>query len=542
MTTKATPSQLRMTAKYRPRMRTVLLALNLIVLALPVAGLYFFRIFENQLVRETESELISQGALIGAFVKAGFKAAGDDAAALGVPIDIAPPRSEHGPYTPIMPERDLARDEILPPRPAPVAASVDADLVAAKVGRALSDVFLDAQKVTMSGLRLLDQRGTVIGGRGDLGLSFAHLPEVQGALLGKYTSVLRRRISDRPAPALSSISRGQFLHLFVAYPIVHEQRLLGVAYLSRTPDNSLRRLYAARERVLLGGAGILALTLLLGYVTSRTIAQPITALIDRSRRMSAGDLTALEPLAHAGTRELAELSDSFSDMSQSLHQRARYVRDFATHVSHEFKTPLTSIRGAAELMAEHADTMPADARARFARNILEDTDRLRSLVERLHELARAEHATSLAGTSDIGAALARVQDEQATASFQITLNRRDGIHALIPEESFEIVTTNLIANAIQGGATTMEITVASAGGHAEITLTDNGSGIDPAHREHIFEPLFTTRRGNGGTGLGLGIVRSILETYRGSIVLSPGDQGATFIVPGESLEDDQPTP
>ncbi len=530
MTTKAAPSPLRMTAKYRPRMRTVLLALNLIVLALPVAGLMFFRIFENQLVRETESELISQGALIGAFVRAGFKSAGGDGAVHGVPIDIAPPRSEHGPYTPILPQRDLARDEVLPPRPDAIAAIAEADAVALKVGRDLSDVFLDAQKVTLSGLRLLDHRGTVIGGRGDHGLSFAHVAEVDEALRGKYVSVLRRRISDRPAPALSSISRGQFLHVFVAYPIVHEQRLLGVAYLSRTPENSLRQLFAVRDRVLAGAAGILGLTLLLGYVTSRTIAQPITALIDRSRRMSTGDLTALEPLTHAGTRELAELSDSFSDMSQSLHQRARYVRDFATHVSHEFKTPLTSIRGAAELIAEHADTMPADARCRFARNILEDTDRLRSLVERLHELARAEHAASLSGTSDIGAALARVQDEQATASFQIMLNRRDGIHALIPEESFEIVTTNLIANAIQGGATTMEISVSSAGAQVEITFADNGSGIDQAHRTRIFEPLFTTRRGNGGTGLGLGIVRSILETYRGSIALGAGDEGATFIV------------
>lgn len=530
MTTKAMPSRLRMTAKYRPRMRTVLLALNLIVLALPVAALMFFRIFENQLVRETESELISQGALIGAFVKAGFKSAGGDDAVHGVTIDATLPRAEHGPYTPIMPQRDLARDEILPPRPDAVAAGVDADAVALKVGRDLSEVFLDAQKVTLSGLRLLDHRGTVIGGRGDIGLSFAHVTEVQGALLGKYVSVLRRRISDRPAPPLSSISRGQFLHVFVAFPIVHEQRLLGVAYLSRTPENSLRQLFAVRERVLVGAAGILGLTLLLGYITSRTIAQPITALIDRSRRMSTGDLTALETLAHAGTREVAELSDSFSDMSQSLYQRARYVRDFATHVSHEFKTPLTSIRGAAELMAEHADTMSAQARARFARNILEDTDRLRSLVERLHQLARAEHAASLTGTCELSATLARLQNKDATASFQIRLNRCDSALVLIPEESFGIVTSNLIANAMQGRATTIDISIATRGNHAEITFSDNGSGIDPAHRARIFEPFFTTRRSDGGTGLGLGIVRSVLETYRGSIALGPGVSGATFIV------------
>ena len=72
--------------------------------------------------------------------------------------------------------------------------------------------------------------------------------------------------------------------------------------------------------------------------------------------------------------------------------------------------------------------------------------------------------------------------------------------------------------------------MASVDGLAEITFCDNGSGIDRAHRARVFKPLFTTRRGTGGTGLGLGIVRSILETYRGSIALGAGDTGATFIV------------
>lgn len=523
-----------MTTKYRPSMRMILLMLNLTVLALPLAGLAFFRIFENQLVRETESELISQAAMIGAFVRTKVRPSQVDVAMLPGTGRLAGPSDIAIAYAPIAPQRDLANDEILPFRPDPIATNVPADPLAMAFGPELTGLFLDAQRITLAGLRLLDQNGTVVAGRGDVGLSFAHVPEVRRAIDERqYVSVLRRRISDKQPPPFSSVSRGQLLHVFIAYPITLDDRLLAVAYLSRTPDNILRRLYHARDRVALLAASILTLTLLLGFITSRFIGQPIKTLIERSRLMSSGDASALVPQAHAGTRELAALSDSFSDMAQSLHQRARYARDFATHVSHEFKTPLTSIRGAAELMAEQGDDMPSEARVRFARNILEDADRLRLLVDRLHELARADHAASLSGPCDIHARLVRLGDEQSTPALRINVEGHVPACA-ISQESFEIVMSNLIANAVQSGATILAIRLATTGEAAEITLADNGSGIAPADQPRIFDPLFTTRHKSGGTGLGLGLVRSILETYRGSITLVPSSAdnsiGATFVI------------
>ncbi len=93
------------------------------------------------------------------------------------------------------------------------------------------------QAVTLAGFRITDRDGTVIAGRNEIGRSLAGLPEVAAALEGRFTSVLRRRVSDEPPPALTSISRGTRVRLFAAMPILVGERVAGVVYASRTPSN-----------------------------------------------------------------------------------------------------------------------------------------------------------------------------------------------------------------------------------------------------------------------------------------------------------------
>ena len=90
------------------------------------------------------------------------------------------------------------------------------------------------------------------------------------------------------------------------------------------------------------------------------------------------------------TREAQSLSESIVTMARTLEARADYVRDLALGISHEFKTPLTGIRGGAELLRDHLDEMSADERRKFLSNILADTERLERLVRRILELARAD--------------------------------------------------------------------------------------------------------------------------------------------------------
>lgn len=223
---------------------------------------------------------------------------------------------------------------------------------------------------------------------------------------------------------------------------------------------------------------------------------------------------------------MAELSDGIGKMAYALVERAAYIRTLASHVSHEFKTPLASIQGATELLQDHHDTMSPDERQRFLENISDDGKRLKVLLDRLLELARAENAVR----TDERVALSPLANRalQALPNTVVgTVDIPDGLDAQITAEAMTIVLTNLVENAAQNGATEISISAAKQAGTTVLDFSDNGGGISAANRDKIFEHFFTTRRDQGGTGLGLGIVRALLTAHRGRIDLERTGPGGT---------------
>ena len=249
--------------KWRPRIGFVVLAILLTVMALPLVGLFFFRIYENQLIRQTEAELIGQGAAIAAIYAQALREAGLPPEKLGPEIAAAPDRSASADasqkYRPVEPSLDLAVDSELGPRPDSLPATPDPAFAA--IGAGLSGVLAEMQRTTLAGFRLLDPSGTVIAGGGDVGRSFAAVEEVRAALAGSYASVLRKRVTDRPAPPLYSVSRGTGVRVFVALPVVVDGRVGGAIYLSRTPNNIVKHLYGERGKVVLAAISILGVDL-----------------------------------------------------------------------------------------------------------------------------------------------------------------------------------------------------------------------------------------------------------------------------------------
>lgn len=535
--------------KRYPAVKTVLLIVNLLVLILPVGGLVFFRIYENKLVQETEIELISQAALIGALLKERIVKTIPSPETHGIPISTDrrssrylstqdssknDPSASYDPnrhlyYTPQKPLVDLAKNEVLPSRPDGAEPATPPDPVLLEIGEEITRIFIDAQKTTLAGMRLLDHRGITIAGRNEIGLSFAHVEEVQKGLSGQYTSVLRQRLSDA-TPPIASISRGTFIRIFAAYPVIHDSRVWGVVYLSRTPNNIIKDMYAERDRLILAGLTILGLTIALGLFTSWTISRPIHELIRRARSTTAGDYQMLQPLERPGTKELALLSGSFSDMANSLQQRSTYLRDFANRISHEFKTPLTSIRGSAELLGEHRDAMSDEERSRFINNILADTDRLKQLTNRLLELARADNIVPAEDAIEIRPVLERIRAQHESPTCKIEVSGSDTIKAPISDDNLESVLSNLVVNAVQNAATAVTIDLCANDDTATLTVTDNGQGVSKLNRDKIFDPFFTTRREEGGTGLGLRIVHSILEAHGGSIEFDDDARETRFVL------------
>jgi signal transduction histidine kinase len=508
------------------RLHTVFGSIFFVVLLLPLSGMYFFRIYEGELVRQTESELIAEGVFISTIYKDEFRKVTPKPPQYGNPVTaLELPADER--YKPFPPQMNLNNADIYPPRPDPIAPPFAPDPVAVAIGKKISPLLLEAKTSMLSSMRVVDPKGTVVAGTSEEGLSLANIEEISTVLTGRYISLIRQRISDEPRPALASLSRGTEIRLFVALPIVENERVIGAVYLSRSPRNVLKALYEERDSVFAAGLFVLAAAAAIAALLAYMIGRPLTALTRHAQQLSTGDWKPM-PISSTPIEEIASLNDSFGRMSSTIQARSEYIRSFAMHLAHEFKTPLTAIQGAIELMHDHANDMTPEQRERFMENITKDTARMKALVSRLLELARADMLQPGSETADV-ANVARELQRKYAGSAAITFT--DGkFSAHIGSDILDNVLTNLVENSLQHGARSISIDITQKSGALELDVIDDGEGITEGNISKVFTPFFTTKREKGGTGLGLVITRSLLKAHGGDIEYMPSKSGARFRV------------
>ncbi|MDG1971282.1 MAG: HAMP domain-containing sensor histidine kinase [Paracoccaceae bacterium] len=514
--------------KYRPPIRLILMVMLLIAFATPLVGLFFLRIIENQLARRTEAELIGQTAALAASYSSEIKRAGIEKVWLGKEAKGVFRDSLTDPYLPLPPTIDLAIDRIHPPRPVPEQALSPPASGYLIVGQTMAPIVQATVRRTLAGVYLLDAQGRIIyGPDAEIGMSLDHVEEVKAALDGEFASTLRTRLREIPPPWVYSFTKGASLRVFTAFPVIVDGRTAGVVYASRSPRHVLQMMAAESEKLYLAGV-VMALALAgFGYIASRAITRPIRALTERTRLIASGDPNALKPLKSHGTAEVAELSEAFLRTARQLHDRGDDIASFAAHVSHELKSPLTAIQGAAELIRDNEDIMTGEEREGFLNNIIKDSERLTLLVRRLLELARADKGEDEATGTDV-ASLAQLLDDRT--AMKVVVNDPDQIALKISEEKLAIILTNMVDNSARHGASELTVTVRRKGAEAEITVADNGEGVSPRNEARLFEPFFTTARTEGGTGMGLPIIQAMLVARDGSIEFVGGKGGAVFLV------------
>jgi signal transduction histidine kinase len=499
----------------RMRLRTILFATLFFVAALPGFGAIFLRVYENTLVRQTEAELVAQSAALAAAAQATWP---------GAPAFVPPdPSRIVRPPPPV----DLNATPILPERPSPAATTHSPDRAAREAAGRLLPIVATTRQTTLASIILLDDTGDIRIGPGTTG-SYAALPEVRAALAGRATTVLRRNGAYRQVYRFEWLSRAAAIRVHHARPVIVNGRVVGVLLLSRSARALFRGLYEDRGKIIFGVLVIFGILVVLSGVLSRGIARPIEALSAATRAVSAGGGT-LPEVPPTAAIEIQSLYVDFASMAQAIDRRSRYLRDFAHAVSHEFKTPLAGIRGALELLRDHAGAMSNEERDRFLANADADAERLTLLVSRLLELARADmsQAVILAETA-LTPVVSKVADAERTAAFDVIVHDPGGLAAAAPADTIETVLAALVANSRQAGAGVLTIALEAAGDDIALILSDNGPGIAEPDRIRVFEPFFTTRRAGGGTGLGLPIVRSLLQTHGGSIALTESDSGTAF--------------
>ena len=471
------------------RIRTRLLLVNVLIAAVPIVGISFARFYEREMLRSLETDMINQAEILRQMLSVDPRGVGFEG--------LGPVLAESAKET-------RTRIRVL---------GTDGQLLADSHAKGPPE---GPEKPAPSLLPTRSRQTWRVPDPPEQ-VDVADRSEVRAALAGRYGATTRFwENRDR-------------LYLFSAMPVMRDGKVAGVVYVTRSTNPVRAAMYRLRTSLLMILLAAVSVTVVLSVFLASTISRPLTHLTRVADRIARGDRS--QRLKLARRDEIGQLARAFDAMTNKLDERARYIGQLAANISHEFKSPLTGIRGAAELLEEGAADDPA-ARARFLGNIQVDANRLDRLVTRLLELARFE-ADPVPGEMIDYEALVREVSERAPGTAAVRVKYHAKRTQLLGKRAhLASALGNLIDNAQQHAeqGTEVEVRVSDAStGGIRTCVHNQGSVISEAHLKRIWDRFFTTRAECGGTGLGLPIVVTVIEAHGGSVTVSSTEElGTTF--------------
>ena len=288
-----------------------------------------------------------------------------------------------------------------------------------------------------------------------------------------------------------------------------------------------------RRQVLISGGIALVIAILAGYLVARALAARVKRLERAARKVAGGDFS--QPIRADSDDELGQLAAAFDDMQAQLARLDRARKQFIANASHELRTPIFSLGGFLELLAD--EDLDEDTRRAFLAQIRGQVDRMRNLAVELLDLSRLEAgALELRPEpTDVGQLAREVAAEFTPAAAQhesdVTLNLRpEPIELDCDPERVAQVLRILLDNALRHTppGTGVQVSAARSNGHVRLEVSDAGLGIKRQNMPHIFEPFFTSNEQAQGAGLGLAIARELAERMHGRLTVRSGPGRTTF--------------
>jgi signal transduction histidine kinase len=288
-----------------------------------------------------------------------------------------------------------------------------------------------------------------------------------------------------------------------------------------------------RRQVLISGAIALVIAVLAGYLVARALAARVKRLERAARKVASGDFS--QPIRADSNDELGQLARAFDDMQSQLAQLDRARKQFIANASHELRTPIFSLGGFLELLAD--EDLDEETRRAFLEQIRGQVDRMRNLAVELLDLSRLEAgALELRPEpTDVGQLAREVASEFTPLASQhesdVTLDLRpEAIELDCDPERVAQVLRILLDNALRHTppGTGVQVSAARSNGHVRLEVSDAGLGIKRQNMPHIFEPFFTSNEQAQGAGLGLAIARELAERMHGRLTVRSGPGRTTF--------------
>ena len=324
--------------------------------------------------------------------------------------------------------------------------------------------------------------------------------------------------------------------VFAAVTEVNGSEVLILAEGVVTPQESTRVTWIAMLGIITGM--LLILAALLAAAIARYVARPIATLTDAAKEISKGnaDIT----ISGDGYREINELKEGLQYAANEVAEVEHYRRELIANVSHDLRTPLTLIKGYAEMMRD----IPDEAKPENLQVVIDEASRLTNLVNEMLDLSKLQESGG-------GLKLKRFDvvgmlDELVTRhgkliehlGYKLEYEHEESAVVYADETKLMQVVYNLINNAINycGDDKTVTVREYTRHGNVRIEVTDRGEGIDVNILPHIWDRYYKSekshRRATVGTGLGLSIVKTVMDKHPGGVygVVTSVGEGSTFYV------------
>ncbi|HEX5717701.1 MAG TPA: stimulus-sensing domain-containing protein [Thermoanaerobaculia bacterium] len=504
-----------------------LLLFNVLLVFLPAAGFLYLDVYERELLEAQERAMVQQGRHLAAALSEQGEL---DRELAGGLLDRLDRRTEARLRIVGQDGALLADSATLGPRrePAPAASSREASEYSDALPPEAREKL--AYRIGAWLFKLPRRLSTWLGApQPSSDPEGAYRPlearEVRAALAGRYGAATRK-------------SRGgqRSLTLYSAIPVRNQGQVVGAVVVSQSTFRILSALYEVRLGIFRVILASVAAAVVLSLLVSTTIARPLrqlrneaAALLDRRGRLRG---------RFRGSRrgdEIGDLARALEELTRRLEAHLAFIESFASDVSHELKNPLAAVRGATELLAEVED--PAD-RQRFLAMVQKEVARMEGLLSGLREITEIDAQLESEKTRTValdGLLREIVEGRCLRADNPLEIKLEAPSEPVLVQASPERLTQvfeNLLDNAASfspaGG--TVEVRLTRENGTGLVLVDDRGPGIPETHLDRIFDRFFRYRPDesgsrNGHTGLGLSIVKAIVDGYGGSITARNRPEG-----------------
>ena len=382
-------------------------------------------------------------------------------------------------------------------------------------------------------IAVVDRWGNVMD---NIQTAYSEDPAFVESLSGEEITEALRKVLQGESIRIRS-SEGQAPTFTVGVPFEQNGYVRGAVFIQTRAQEIESGLDRILLTVILLTLGVLVLSGIAVFLFVRSALRPLRKMTEAAGNIAEGDFSVRVDEKRGG-RELKEVSRAFNTMTQKLEGVEEGRREFVSNVSHELRSPITSIRGFAEGMAD--GVIPAEEHPKYLRLVADESKRLSGLVNDLLALSRLERddAKPELSVCDINEMLRRAiirrMPDLEEKKIEIACEpETDPCYVRADRDRIEQVVINLLDNAIKFTGDEGKITLSSRvrGEKAEVTVRDNGIGVAEEDRDKIFDRFFTADRAHTsgkGTGLGLSICRRIMEMHGQSLRLLDTDVGAAF--------------